>query len=107
MSIGTPSKLPVVALPASSVEVGGATVAIRSLSRKEAMHVGSAFKEDLDGAEVFILAKGCDIPEAEAAAWRDATSVEEAGKVIDAIVYLSGLATAPVDGVKDGPDPQV
>jgi hypothetical protein len=52
-----------------------------------------AFKDDPDAAETYILACGCDVSEDEALAWRNSTSAEDAGKVVDAIIYASGLAS--------------
>lgn len=94
--------LPVVPLPTRTVEVGGVDVTFRALSRSEALKVTTEFRDDPDGAEIYILALGVGVTEAEAKAWREVTDVEEAGKVIDGIVYLSGLA----DPKEDGPSPQ-
>lgn len=91
------SALPQVALPTKSVEVGGTPVQFRSLSRTEAMKVTTQFRDNPDGAEVFILACGVGVSEDEAAAWRNATDPTEAGKVIDGILVLSGLAEGQGD----------
>lgn len=92
------SALPTIALPTNSVEVGGQPVKFRSLSRKEAMHLTQDFRDNPDAAEVFILAAGVGVTEAEAEEWRNSTDPIEAGKVIDGILILSGLA--------DGQDPK-
>ena len=72
--------------------VGGVEVEFRSLSRAEAMKASTGFRDDVDAGETFILACGMDIDEEEAEAWRSATPPDEAGKLVDGIIFLSGLA---------------
>ncbi len=96
--------LPPAPLPRETVQVAGVDVTFRSLSRSEALHVTTAFRDDPDGAEIYILARGCDIGEDEARAWREVSDPTEAGKVIDGIVFLSKLAKRPPDD--EGPSPQ-
>jgi hypothetical protein len=93
--------LPVIPLPKSSVDIGGVPVPFRSLTRKEALHVTTGFRDDPDAAEVYILSLGAGITEAEAIAWRESTDPTEAGKLVDAIIYLTGLAKPPAEGSKD------
>jgi len=85
--------LPVGQLAKGSVNVNGQVVEYRSLSRKEVLKCGTAYKDDIDGAENFILVCGTGCTEEEAIAFRENTDPTEAGKLIDGIIYLSGLAT--------------
>lgn len=85
--------LPKVAIARDQVEIGGQTVDFRALTRAEALKVGTAYKDDPDSAESFILACGVDCTIEEARTWRNSTPMSEAGKLIDGIIVLSGLAT--------------
>lgn len=96
-----PPALPAIPLPRRTVTVGGVDVEFRSLSRSEALKVTTDFEDRADAAEIFILSRGVGITEEAAAKWRDETDPEEAGKVIDGIVILSGLADAPKEGEPD------
>ncbi len=87
--------LPIIPLPKSEVEVGGTIVKFHSLSRKDALSVSTNFKDDPDAAEIFILVKGADVTEVEASVWRANTDATEVGKLVDGIIYLSGLAVKP------------
>lgn len=99
-----PPALPAVPLPRKTVDVAGSSVEIRSLSRTEALHVTSDFKgaagsgADADAAEIFVLSRGVGVTEEEAKRWRDETDPIEAGKVIDGILILSGIAELGEDG---------
>ncbi len=84
--------LPAVPLATGTVEVGGADVAIRSLSRDEVVNL-AAFGSDAGSAEVFMLARACGISEDEARAWRTQVNAETAGILLGAIGRMSGLAT--------------
>lgn len=96
--------LPVIPLPKSEVVAAeGVVVSFRSLTRKEALKVTQEFKGQADAAEVFILSCGLDTPEEEVAAWRVTTDPVAVGKVVDEIIYLSGLGTRPA--VKDEKKP--
>ncbi len=92
--------LPINPLPTSSVEVGGTAVAIRSLSRSEALRM-NAFLGREDEAEVFLLVCGTGCTDDEAKAFRDGNDTDTAGLLIDAIIVLSGLSR------KRGPDGRV
>lgn len=92
--------LPINPLPTSSVDVAGTSVAIRSLSRSEALRM-NAFLGREDEAEVFLLTCGTGCSEDEAKAFRDGNDTDTAGLLIDAIIGLSGLAR------KRGPDGRV
>ena len=82
--------LPAVALPTGTVEVAGVAVAVRGLSRSEAIQL-STLGSDLEAAENFLLATGTGVTAEEAKAWRDSTPPEVVGPVVDRIVELSGL----------------
>jgi len=82
--------LPKIALPSSSIELGGERVEFHSLSRSQALKLHD-YKGREDEAEDFMLACALDIEAEEAHAWRDSTDTETAGKLIDAIIELSGL----------------
>jgi hypothetical protein len=86
------------------VEVNGEPVAFRSLSRAEAMQLQDLRGRE-DEAEVLILswATGCT-PE-EASAFRDSTPAKEAGKLTDAILIFSGLASDDGDPKGDTSEP--
>ena len=104
------SRLPAIPLPRDTVLVGGVEVEYRSLSRAEALKASTGFRSDPDAGETFILSCGMDISEDEALAWRNATPGDEAGKLIDGIIFLSGLAERPVipemgNGGQPGNDP--
>lgn len=95
-----PPALPTIPLPRQTVDVGGTPVEFRSLSRAEALKVTSEYKHDggADEAEIFVLSRGTGVTEAEAKRWRDETDPIEAGKVIDGILILSGIAELGPDG---------
>ena len=88
--------LPIIALPTSTVEVGGVPVPIRSLSRHEALHVHSFVGRE-DEAEDYIVACGTDVSVEEAAKWRNSTALDTAGTVVGAIMLISGLTKAGTD----------
>jgi hypothetical protein len=83
--------LPIPTLPTSSVAVNGIEVPIHSLSRAQALKLGT-FRGKEDEAEVFILVSGAAITEDEARAWRESVDTDTGGLLIDAILVLSGLA---------------
>jgi hypothetical protein len=85
--------LPEIPLPSDTVEVGGTPVRFRSLSRREAMRLVTEFQHDPDAAETFVVACGCGVTTEEAEAWREATDPAEAGKLVDGIILLTGLAS--------------
>jgi hypothetical protein len=82
--------LPRPALPTGSIELGGARVEYRSLSRAQALELNS-YKGREDEAEDFMLACGLDCSMDDAHAWRAAVSFEVGGQLLDAIIELSGL----------------
>jgi len=84
--------LPVVPLATGSVEVGGADVPIRSLSRSEVVGL-TKYGDDTTSAEVFMVAKSCGLSEDEARAWLDATDAATAGELLKAIARISGIAS--------------
>jgi hypothetical protein len=97
-------------LSTDTVELHGTDIAIRSLSRAEAIRLGE-FRDDVAAAEVFILTCGTGVSEDEARAFREGNGVDDAGKLVDAILILSRLATPETaararegDGSTD-PDP--
>jgi hypothetical protein len=96
--------LPVIPLPSSVVEVNGAPVPFRSLSRSEALALQD-FRGREDEAEVYILVAATGCTEEEAQAFREGTMTMEAGKLIDAILVLSGLAEG-TDPAGDPIDPK-
>lgn len=61
------------------------------------MKVTTEFRGNPDSAETYILACGTGVTEAEAEAWRNSTDPETAGQLVDAIIYLTGLAKPPKD----------
>lgn len=95
--------LPIKPLARSSVEVAGATVEYRSLSRAEALRM-SEFRGREDEAEVFLLTSGTGCTEDEARAFRDGNDTETAGLLIDAIITLSGLSRLSRQAVQPAGD---
>ena len=85
--------LPEIPLPSDTVEVGGVPVRFRSLSRREAMRLVTEFAGDPDAAETFVVACATGVTSEEAEAWREATDPAEAGKLVDGIILLTGLAS--------------
>lgn len=83
--------LPTKALPTSTVDIDGTAVEVRGLSRSEALRLSTHFKDDIDGAESFIIASGTGVTQEQASEWRDATEPATAGIVIDEVLRLSGL----------------
>jgi hypothetical protein len=83
--------LPAVPLDTGTVEVGGADVAIRSLSRTEVVSLAK-FGDDTSSAEIFMLARATGVTEDEAREWLDKVSAETAGDLLGAIGRISGLA---------------
>lgn len=82
--------LPVVALPTGTVTVAGVPIAVRGLSRSEAIHLAS-LGTDFEAAENFVLATGAGITAEAAKAWRDSTPADVVGPVVELIADLSGL----------------
>lgn len=89
--------LPTIPLPTRVIDLGGgAEVTIRGLSRAEARHLSTAFKDgsesgDVDGAEVWLLVTVLGVSDAEAQLWREQTDAVTVGKVVDGIIELSGM----------------
>lgn len=83
--------LPSVPLPSDTVEVAGQAIEIKSLSRSDALKLTTQFRERADDAEIFVLARGVGVTEEQAKEWRDETDPITAGKVIDAILILTGI----------------
>lgn len=92
--------LPVKAPATDTVDLDGEKVEVRGLTRAEVIRLGSAYTNDADAAEVYLVACGTGVTEAEATEWRDATDAMSAGLVIDRIGELTGLRG------KDGKDPK-
>ena len=83
--------LPIVNLKVSKVDLGEyGEVQIRELSRRELHKIREA-GEDLSLAEAITLSCGASIDLAAAQEWLEQTPSEVAGKVVDAICYLSGM----------------
>ncbi len=96
--------LPSIPLPSKVVTLSdGSEVVIRSLSRADALKVTTEFRDNPDAAEVFVLVHGVGVSNAEATKWRKETAIEDAGAVIDGIIFLSGLAEPPK---AEGDDPK-
>lgn len=109
-------------LPERTVDLPGVgEIRVRGLSRAEAGLLRT-FGENVDGAEVFVLAAGLvapDLTEDEVRQWLTVVPAEEVETVSAAILGLSGLTGNPVgeaersfpagcdeaDGVPRGQDP--
>jgi hypothetical protein len=83
--------LPVVPLATGTVNVNGADIPIRALSRLEVLRV--ADMENIE-AEPYILSCAADVPLEEATAWLGSVDAEVGNKVAQAILALSA-ATDP------------
>jgi hypothetical protein len=79
-------------LGTGSIDIGGENVPYHALSRAEVFKFQS-FGEDTEGAEVFALVHGTAFSAAEINKWRETSDLETVGKLVDAIVVISGLAT--------------
>jgi hypothetical protein len=96
--------LPVPALPVGTVEIDGEAVAIRSLSRHQALKLDS-YRGREDEAEDYIVACGMVISIEDAHEWRDSVDMATGGKLVDAIIDLSGLSRAkPGEDEDEGED---
>lgn len=93
--------LPIKPLAWDSVEIAGEKVRYRSLSRAEALRMGT-FAGREDEAEVFILTCGTGCTEDEARAFRDGNDTETAGLLVDGIIILSGLTRKTAQPAGDG-----
>ena len=81
-------------LRTGSVTVDGAEIGFRSLSRSEALHIQGMSAEE---AEPFIVARGTDSTEDEAAKWLDTHDVDSGGELVTAILELSRLVKGTGD----------
>jgi hypothetical protein len=82
--------LPLDPLATGSVDIAGNEVPIRSLSRPEGIRL-QTFQGHEDDAEAYIVAASTGVTDDEARAWLAAVSIETGGRMVDAILQLSGL----------------
>ena len=85
--------LPIAPLPTGEVVINGETVVYHSMTRSQALKL-NGFKGAEDAAELFILQCGTGCTEEDAKAFRDGNDTATAGRLIDGILILSGLADA-------------
>ena len=83
-------KLPPSPLATGTHTVNGVEVAIRSLSRTEAIRMQS-FVGHEDEAETHVLSCATGVTEDEAREWLASVDLETGGELIEAILRLSGL----------------
>jgi hypothetical protein len=83
--------LPIPVLRTRTVTVEGDEYRIQALTRKQAMAL-QAFADTPEAGEVYLLAKGLNVPEAEVDAWREVADFATVEIVLEAIVELSGLS---------------
>ena len=95
--------LPDVPLPTGSVTIGGIEVPLRALPRSAVLHMRS-FRNDVDDAEPYIVAKSAGVTIEEATAWLDSVELDVGGALIEAILRLSGLMDPQEGSTGDGPD---
>lgn len=91
--------LPRVPLPTTKLEIGGELLEVRGLSRSEAISVGEMANKPNE-AEIWVVAKGCDVDISEAREWREVMPSAVIDQVVNKILELSGLqgaATFPDD----------
>lgn len=86
--------LPISQLPTTEIEINGETIKIRALSRREAFKLAE-FKDDPDAGEAFILSCATGDSIEAANYFRDNSDTDTVGKLIDAVIDFSGLATKP------------
>lgn len=82
--------LPEIPLPTGTATVGGATVAIKSLSRAAVVSL-SSLDDDTSAAEILILSKGTGVTPDEARAWRESVDADTAGALLEQIAVISGI----------------
>jgi hypothetical protein len=94
------SSLPSAPLARGTAVVAGKTLAIRSLTRAEALHINSLKDTptaDRDG-EIYMIACGMDVPVEEAARWWDESDPSAVGQLVTAIGVVSRLLPQEVKG---------
>jgi hypothetical protein len=91
--------LPKKALPTKTIEVAGQKLEIRGLSRAEVIRFYVDFSGDLEGAEIYLIAKGANVSDEEAKTWREEVDANTADLLIKEISRLSALS-------EDGEDPK-
>jgi len=82
--------LPKIPQRSELVNVGGTELAVRSLTRAEQVGL-TALADDLDGAEVRMIALTLGFSEDEVRVWREDTPGDVVGKLVDDIARISGL----------------
>lgn len=82
--------LPQVPLDSEMVDVAGTKIEVRSLSRGEQIRL-TKFGDDLDAAEVAMIAMATGFAEDEVRVWREETPGHVVGGLIDEVVRISGL----------------
>lgn len=101
--------LPRPTLPTSTLEIDGTFVEYRSLSRAQAIALNDYQGRPNEG-EDWILACGLDVPLEEAHAWREAVTTAVGGRLLEAIIDISGLSVADVRAAlredDEAPDPK-
>ena len=88
--------LPHAPLARGTVDVAGTSLAIRSLTRGEELHLRELQGQpDADRlGEIYIIARGLDVSEEEAAAWWDESDPGAVQDLVQGIAIVSRLATA-------------
>lgn len=74
------------------VVIGDQQVQYHALTRAQALHINK-LKDDPDESEAYIIASGTNSSIDEAREWRQQTSMIDVGRLMNAIIILSGLAT--------------
>src|ERR1700690_4298890 len=97
-----PTTLPAAPLARGQAEIMGQTIAVRSLTRAEFLHL-SALKDlpDADRAgEIYMIACALDMDEEEAGRWWD----ESDGMIVQGLIFA--IATVSRIPTGDGADPK-
>ena len=89
-------------LPVGTVTIKGTDVPIRSLSRTEFVHLQS-FDGNEDEAEPYIVACATGITVDDARAWLATADFVTGGKIIEAILRLTGASNPQAGSTGEGP----
>lgn len=82
--------LPQIPLTSEMVDVAGTKIEVRSLTRAQQVSL-TRLADDLDAAEVALLAMSTGFSEDEVRAWRETTPGDVVGALIDEVARISGL----------------
>lgn len=88
---GNRMTLPVIPIPRSTISLAGVDIDYRALSRTEATSLPT-YKDKQTEAEHYVIACSLGMNIEEVAEWCAQSDSKEVGRLVDAILTLSGLA---------------